>query len=316
MNRSAWPLGIVLLFVFALVLPLPCGAQEPETAEAKKEAREKAREERIQEYVRKKEQRLARREAEQKRKDEEAAAERTAEELARSQAASQVTRPAPVAQTVEVSETTAPARKADRKQGKKDRREGKRRAVRSNLPKRLARAHESLRVSEFGQDPTVATYLDLIEAGEASAQQIAAFGNFLGQANRAETALAYYDLALDLDDRDTTIWLNAGTLQRQVGNLGAAAGAYSEALGLNPNLAFAHYNLGAVLDEMGEYDDAIIEYKLALTIDPTLGDPAVNPQAANNEKLMAVRLMLYKEQAGNLGLPLVTVPDGEIDGGN
>ncbi len=71
----------------------------------------------------------------------------------------------------------------------------------------------------------MAKYLDLIGMGEASAQQIAAFGNFLGQAGRAETALAYYDLALDLDDGDTTIWLNAGTLQRQVGNLGAATSA-------------------------------------------------------------------------------------------
>ena len=63
------------------------------------------------------------------------------------------------------------------------------------------------------------------------------------------------------------------------------------------------------------YDDAIEEYKIALTIDPTLGDPAINPQAANNEKLMAVRMLLYKEQSGNLGLPLVTVPNGQIDGG-
>ena len=117
---------------------------------------------------------------------------------------------------------------------------------------------------------------------------------------------------LGLDDTDTTIWLNAGTLQRQTGNLGAAAGAYSEALGINPNHAYAHYNLGAVLDEMGEYDSAIEEYRLALMIDPTLGDPAINPQAANNEKLTAVRMMLYKEQAGNLGLPLVTVPNGEV----
>ena len=30
---------------------------------------------------------------------------------------------------------------------------------------------------------------------------------------------------------------------------------------------------------------------------------------------MAVRMMLYKEHAGGLGLPLVTVPNGEIDDG-
>ncbi len=312
MKRSAWSLGVALIFVFALLAPAPPVAQEPDPAEAKKEAKAKARDERIQEYVRKKEERLARREAEDKRKKEEAAAKQTAEQLAADSAT------VPEAQPAAVSETAPPPEKADKKLAKlekKERREAKRGATQSNLPRHLAKIHQSLSVSEFGQDPTVAAYLDLIEAGDASAQQIAAFGNFLGQANRAETALAYYDLALSLDDQDTTIWLNAGTLQRQAGNLNAAAGAYVEVLGIDPNHAFAHYNLGAVLDEMGEYDDSIEEYKLALQIDPTLGDPAVNPQAANNEKLMAVRMLLYKEQAGSVGLPLVTVPNGEIDGG-
>lgn len=310
MNRSAWPMAIALIFLFALVAPLPLAAQEPDTAEAKKEAKDKAREERIQEYVRKKEERLARREAEEKRKQDEAAAKRTAEELAKSQAPVQQAA-APVAASA--AAPTEPG--ADKKTEKAKRREAKRRAEHSILPRELAKTHEMLRISEFGQDPTVAGYLDLIAAGEATAQQIAAFGNFLGQAGRGQTALGYYDLALSLDDTDTTIWLNAGTLQRQTGNLRAAAGAYVEVLGIDPNHAYAHYNLGAVLDELGEYDDAIEEYKLALMLDPSLGDPAVNPQAANNEKLMAVRMLLYKEQAGNLGLPLVTVPNGEIDGG-
>ncbi len=311
MNRSAWPLGIALIFLFALVAPLPLAAQEPDPAEAKKEAKARAREERIQEYVRKKEERLARREAEEKRKQDEAAAKQTAEELARSQAPVQQAMTEPVA----VSDTAPAAPKTDKKKAKAERREAKRRAAHSNLPRDLALTHEQLRVSEFGQDPTVAGYLDLIEAGEASAQQIAAFGNFVGQAGRPKTALGYYDLALSLDSLDATIWLNAGTLQRQVGNLKAAAGAYVEVLRIDPNHAYAHYNLGAVLDELGEYDGSIQEYKLALMLDPTLGDPAFNPQAANNEKLVAVRMLLYKEQAGTLGLPLVTVPNGEIDGG-
>ena len=96
----------------------------------------------------------------------------------------------------------------------------------------------------------MAPYMDLIAAGDATAQQIAAFGNFLGQGGRNEAALAYYDLALSIDDEDPTIWLNAGTLHRQIGDLQAAAGAYSEALSLDPDHAYAHYNLGAVLDEI------------------------------------------------------------------
>lgn len=296
MKRPAWPLGIALIFLFALVAPLPLIAQASDPAEVKKEAKAKAREARIQEYVRKKEQRLARREAEEARKAEEAAAQ-----------------PAP--QPVAVSDAAQSAEKVDPRKTKREKKARSRKAARGHLPRGLMKIHGSLRASDFGQDPTVAKYLDLIETGEASAQQIAAFGNFLGQAGRTETALAYYDLALGLDDGDTTIWLNAGTLQRQVGNLGAAAGAYVEVLGIDSTHAYAHYNLGAVLDEMGEYDNSIEEYKIALTLDPTLGDPAINPQAVNNEKLMAVRMLLYKEQSGGLVLPLVTVPNGQIDDG-
>jgi hypothetical protein len=47
-------------------------------------------------------------------------------------------------------------------------------------------------------------------------------------------------------------------------------------------------------------------------LEPKLGDPQVNPQAANNERLLAVKLMLYKQQTGNLGLPLVDIPEGEL----
>ena len=104
-----------------------------------------------------------------------------------------------------------------------------------------------------------------------------------------------------------------GTLHRKVQETRLArSDAYSRALSLDPNLAYAHYNLGAVLDEMGKYDDAIEEYRIALTLDPSLGDPAINPQAANNERLLAVKLMLYQEQIGNIGLPLVDVPGGEL----
>ena len=167
MKRSAWPLGITLIFLFALVAPLPLTAQEPDPAETKKEAKAKAREARIQEYVRKKEQRLARREAEEQRKEEEAAAQRTAETMARKEAAARTpvqTAPQPVA----VSDTARSTEKADdkKKKVKKEKRERNRRPARGHLPRGLAKIHESLRASDFGQDATVVKYLDLIAAGE------------------------------------------------------------------------------------------------------------------------------------------------------
>ena len=63
----------------------------------------------------------------------------------------------------------------------------------------------------------------------------------------------------------------------------------------------------------------IAPQKIALTLDPTLGDPSVNPAAANNDRLMTVRMLIYREAAGSAGLPLAEVPSGALPdsaGGN
>ncbi len=291
LKRTA--LGLALVVLLACLGAGPAQAQTPaepeqepapaDTKAAKEQERQRAKEARIEEYLRKKEERRARRELERQRsKQEEAAAAATAAEGA--------TPP----EAKKTKQTTA-------------------RRASSALPRDLRRVQELLWQGPLGQDPTVQAYLELIERGEASPQQIAAFGNFLGEAGMARAALEYYGLALQLDKNDSLLWLNVGTLHRQVGEYSEASSAYARSLGVDPNNAYAHYNLGAVMDEMGRYEEAIREYKMALTLDPSLGDPAVNPQAANNERLLAVQLMLYKEQEGSLGLPLLAIPGGDLE---
>ena len=58
-------------------------------------------------------------------------------------------------------------------------------------------------------------------------------------------------------------------------------------------------------DLQKSYDAAIEEYRRALVIDPSLSDPRKNPQVVNNENMVAVRLKIYQNQAGSLGLPLL-----------
>jgi len=246
---------------------------------SREEEKERAKQARIEEYLRKKEERLARKEL------------RRAED----QQAQQAAAPEATAAAPEVAEKPK-AKKQDR----------------VTLPRDLARAQELLRQNEISSDPTVAAYLDLIDRAEASPHQLAAFGNFLADLGMNRLALEYYKVALSIERDDPVLWINRGTLYRQLGQLSAAQSDYVRALSIDFNLAVAHYNLGAVLDSMGNYEAAIDEYRAALTLDPSLGDPTVNPQAANNERLVAVQLMLYRENIGNLGLPLVEVPGGEL----
>jgi tetratricopeptide (TPR) repeat protein len=226
-------------------------------------------------------------------------------------------KPAPVAHTESPSPATNPeglaspaevasaGRDADAKK--------KRPAKNPSLPSGLARAQRSVRGAKLGQDPTVQVYLGMVDRQEASPHQLAALGSFLAQNGMFDEALAYYHVAIQIEEKDPLLWLNLGTLHRQRNELSAALSAYGEALRLDPNNALGHYNVGAILDSTGDYQGAIDQYKIALTLDPALGDPAVNPQAANNERLLAVKLLLYRENAGSLGLPLVEIPTAGAD---
>jgi tetratricopeptide (TPR) repeat protein len=277
--------SFILLLILCVAAPVPAalaarqqedGATESGQSElSKKEEKERAKQARIEEYLRKKEERLAAKELRQAGKEQQR------------QVAVPVEQAAPEQPAAEKADTV-------------------------RLPRELARAQALLRQNEISKDPTVAEYLDLIDRAEASPHQLAAFGNFLSDLGMNRLALEYYAVALSIERDDPVLWINSGTLHRQVGDYSAARSDYHKALSIDPNLAVAHYNLGAVLDQQGNYEGALQEYRVALTLDPSLGDPTVNPQAANNEALVAVKLMLYQEKIGNLGLPLVEVPGGEL----
>ena len=59
-------------------------------------------------------------------------------------------------------------------------------------------------------------------------------------------------------------------------NLQVAGNLYKETLKTNPNYAAAHYNLGIVLNELGEYQKAMSSYERAIQIQPNYVDAHYN----------------------------------------
>jgi tetratricopeptide (TPR) repeat protein len=55
---------------------------------------------------------------------------------------------------------------------------------------------------------------------------------------------------------------------QQAGDLEGAVKGYREFLGLQPNEAPVHSNLGVLLSHLGRYDEAVVEYQKALDLDP------------------------------------------------
>ena len=292
LSRSA---AAGMVFVLALALaatPSVVGQQDDAGAtasaasdkDAQKEAKQLAREARIEEYLKKREERRAQRDLERQRKEALAGQE-------------------PVDLSTFADPAGAGAGQAPRTAGPVE------------LPPDLARVQEIIRTGPLGRDESVQSYLALIDRAEASPQQLAAFGNFLESNGWPQGAIIYYEIALSIEEQDPVLWLNAGTLYRKLGEPKTAIDAYARTLSLDPNNADAHYNLGAVFDELGKYHEALEEYKIALLLDPALGDPATNPQVAHNERLLAVKLLLYQEQKGASVLPLADVPGGSLDEG-
>jgi Tetratricopeptide repeat len=169
----------------------------------------------------------------------------------------------------------------------------------------LLKLSQLMREGPLGREPNAVAYLDLIVAGKASAAQVNDFAAYVAKKGMVKIAIEYQEYATKLGPAEPVLWLNLGSMNRTIGNLGPAESAFKKALAINPNHALAHYNLGAVYDADKKYDEAIEEYRRALVLDPELADPRKNPQVVNNEYLLAVKLTIYENQSGSLGLPLL-----------
>jgi len=70
-----------------------------------------------------------------------------------------------------------------------------------------------------------------------------------------------------VNPNNDNVHLNRGFALDNQGNLEAAIREYREALRVNPNNNLAHYNLGMALDDQGDLEGAISEYREALRLD-------------------------------------------------
>ena len=152
--------------------------------------------------------------------------------------------------------------------------------------------------------PEVMEMHQQIAAAPEDARLQAALGNMYAQRGWDDLAIASYLEALTLDETLYEAWTNLGTIYNRQENLPKAEKSFRNAIDLQPRAALAYYNLGTVLDRSDRYDEALAAYKTAITYDPTLLDPAINPQVVNNQHLTSIRLMSYLESAGSGALPL------------
>ena len=172
---------------------------------------------------------------------------------------------------------------------------------------------ERLNKTQASTIPEVRTYMLLVDTGQARPRDLHAFAMLLAENGFLEVALVYSAESLRLDPDNAEYWTNHGTMARYTGDIKESIEANKKAIGIDPGLALAHYNLGVSYDARDKYDKAIEEYVKAFTLDPSLADPRVNPQVVNNFSFAAASLVLYERRGGHQVLPLI--PLDETDPG-
>jgi len=87
-----------------------------------------------------------------------------------------------------------------------------------------------------------------------------------------------------VNPNNDNVHVNRGLALDNKGNLEAAIKEYREALRLNPNNDIAHYNLGLALDDKGDLEGAIGEYREAVRLNPGDENAHVNLGSALYKK--------------------------------
>ncbi len=97
-----------------------------------------------------------------------------------------------------------------------------------------------------------------------------------GDLGDAEPARSAYRRALELDPLLAAAHTNLGAIHHRTGNLGEARTSFEQALLLDPDQPEARHNLANLLDELGETEQAIAEWCRVLNSSPDFGDAHFN----------------------------------------
>lgn len=91
-----------------------------------------------------------------------------------------------------------------------------------------------------------------------------------------DRALAKFRLAAAAAPQEALVHANLGSVLVQLANYEEAQREYEEALRLDPHMALAHFNLGTLSARLGDDGKAVEHYREALRIDPRMVDAHLN----------------------------------------
>ena len=83
-----------------------------------------------------------------------------------------------------------------------------------------------------------------------------------------DQARTHLEQALESDDRNAVAWMAFGAVAFELDDLAVAADAFDRASRLAPNRFEPHFNMGSILELVGDYEQAAAQYERALELAP------------------------------------------------
>jgi tetratricopeptide (TPR) repeat protein len=117
-----------------------------------------------------------------------------------------------------------------------------------------------------------AAYRETLENDPTNAFALYNLGLISQEDGDPTLAEGFYRDAIASDPNFTSALYNLAILRGNAGDFGEAASLYQRVTVLKPDYAPAHLNYGFALRELGQFDEGNEELKLAIGLDPDLGD--------------------------------------------
>jgi arylsulfatase A-like enzyme/Flp pilus assembly protein TadD len=124
-------------------------------------------------------------------------------------------------------------------------------------------------LTEAGRAREAVMFLEpYAKAPKPDLEVLTALGMAEARVGRAESALATFARARELDPTNARVLVNAGTVYLMQGDRTRARQAFEAALDIDDGVARAHNSLGVIAAQEGRTDEAIARWQRAVTLDP------------------------------------------------
>lgn len=138
-------------------------------------------------------------------------------------------------------------------------------------------------------DSAVAQYQLAVDLKEDYSKAWVNMGIAYDTANNRRAARDAYLRAVEINDQDVLAYCHLGFSYHSTGEHEKAMDCYQKALGINPDSAQARYNLGLAFAEAKIFKEALREWNRVIELDP---DGDLGKLAAENVELIRVYLEL------------------------